>query len=619
MILAPAYLLGIRGDSFVAFAFILNAVFLAASILLLYRIFSRNFTRDLALVSCFVVLLTGPVTWGYFSGMEIGLTILVFLLTVDLLDRELAATRLRWSPFLLGALVLTRPEAMTYSLIVSGFMLTVKRKELRRTSSLLLLIPVAVAIVVFLLNKTLTGHFYPNSSRAKSPFFTPYFSPLFILQHSVNFLTFAIKGLLQGTVGDNPLAPLNRIDSYAFFPPLTLFFYLLGCAPALASEWKDRRFGTHTFLNLWFVLGLILVAVLSGSGHHHFRYLLPFLFVYAAYIPAGILTLSNALSGSPNIRNGIYYGFLAFLFFFQSLTTANFLLQFGQESYNFLAFKDVSLWARRHLEPNDRILAMDVGMVAYYSERPILDFYGLVSNEMTPSTYFFADVAGSKYEAMERMTSKRQPKYFFVHRVRFDEKGDEDHLSPFRQKRIYTSRINNPSFRSIGLDLSLYKLNWDSTILADQPHSPQVLDSIREQALVDSLDVADLDSHSEHQYEFLPVVTGVFPANRVLEASYESGDTVRDGAWGIDGRERFNISIPGRGPVLMVMRTVFIQPPIEVTVNGRKAGEFAVPTDGKHWSELAVILPAALFRVGANTVEASGRYMSAYYWFYQQL
>jgi hypothetical protein len=292
---------------------------------------------------------------------------------------------------------------------------------------------------------------------------------------------------------------------------------------------------------------------------------------------------------------------------------------YGQECFGFLSYKDVALWTKQHTLPDVRIAALDVGMIAYYSDRYIFDLWGLVTNEMTESTVYFADDMGSKYEYIEHMPIGQRPDYFFVHQTRFDERGDEAHLNPLRMQKIYTAHIpGGDVYPQIGTNLSLYKLDWNVSKNPTTLYNPQIQEVASQLNVIEELDVADLGSHRHYKYQFTPSVPGLFQANRLLQASYPTGEMIWDGAWGIDGREQFVLSLQKRLSVYMIMRTIFIKPPgIIVQVNGKTITMLMTPTDGNHWAEKGIWIPAEHLKTGENDITLVGQYMSAHYWFYQ--
>ena len=297
-------------------------------------------------------LATGVVTWGFHVGMEIGMMVFLVLLTVLWLQEDIASGRIGRSAFALSLLAMARPEGMLFGIASAGMLLVVCRKE-KIQRNWLLLLPFAAAVAYVSVNYWIGGNLMPNSGRPKSPFFTPYFSFLFVLQHSANFLLFVVKGLLFGTLTTNVLAPENRIDDMTFFPPLSIVLFLTGALYCAVREWKVKKAGAGVLLSMWFVLGLLFVSVASGKGHHNFRYLLPFLAVYSIFIIPGGWVLWASIAGGPTIlpARAIRIAGVLVLVGFQLLTTVNFLLIFGQNAYGFLPTRKSECGQARTFHP----------------------------------------------------------------------------------------------------------------------------------------------------------------------------------------------------------------------------------------------------------------------------
>ncbi len=219
---------------------------------------------------------------------------------------------------------------------------------------------------------------------------------------------------------------------------------------------------------------------------------------------------------------------------------------------------------------------------------------------------------GGKYEYMKKMPGNKRPDYFVLHKVRYDEHGDQGHLEPFRSNLLYTvPRVFNP-YPAIGESLSIYHFNWNGPASADLPHAIDLHDKV----IVDRLNSSDLEDQEKHGYSFVPFVPGFFSSNRVVSATYPDGTAVTDGALGIAGTESFTVSVPRKKPLLVVLRTLHIDGKVQVSVNGAHVASMPPPT-GKGWAEVTISVPETYLSPGQNLVEMRGTYMAAYYWFIQ--
>src|SRR5262249_31784397 len=152
------------------------AVLLATTALLARSIARRIVGPFGGACAAALVLLCGPLTWAFLSGMEVALAGFLLLASAACLLRDGGGGAPKRSQ--LGLLALTsvaRPEArVLVGLFVVGFALrNVAQKRVRR--GLVWLLPLALPLCVGLCNRVWAGHFAPNTAVAKSHFFMPSF------------------------------------------------------------------------------------------------------------------------------------------------------------------------------------------------------------------------------------------------------------------------------------------------------------------------------------------------------------------------------------------------------------------------------------------------------------
>ncbi|HSB35491.1 MAG TPA: hypothetical protein VLH41_01360, partial [Thermoanaerobaculia bacterium] len=233
------------------------------------------------------------------------------------------------------------------------------------------------------------------------------------------------------------------------------------------------------------------------------------------------------------------------------------------------------------------------------------------------SSVFFADWIGSKYETLASWPGERRPRYFLAHKVRYDERGDEGHLAPFRTRPVVSFGGPPPGVPTVGIDLTLWEIDWERLAPAPQPCTA----AGREAAggrLVDSLNVADVEDEARHRRRFEARRPGVFGSNRLVVASCGPGVTAADGVRGVPGAEVFEMEVPEPAALRLVLRTAFARGPIEVEVGGVRIGALAVPGDPSRWTETILEIPAENVRSGRNRFRASGEFQSARYWLFRK-
>jgi hypothetical protein len=147
-----------------------------------------------------------------------------------------------------------------------------------------------------------------------------------------------------------------------------------------------------------------------------------------------------------------------------------------------------------------------------------------------------------------------------------------------------------------------------------------------EGTLKDTLDVADLASEAEHDYEMHMPLIGLEPANLLTRKRSPDGEVILDGGRGLPGAEEFTITnlSPNR-PVEVVMRTTDAPFALQVQADGKNLGEWAFQPSGSGWQEATFTIPAQFVRSGSLRVRLSPSegapleiHTAYHYWFVQQ-
>lgn len=141
---------------------------------------------------------------------------------------------------------------------------------------------------------------------------------------------------------------------------------------------------------LWLIIALVVVqtgvAVFAGGDWmHHYRFYAPVLPLLAAAMGAGAACLiAQAASGGRRWRLGQLI---------LAVALAAVMVQVGkteravarlvmpavqEEGYLYQSYRRVGLWLKNNTQPQAVVAVSDVGAVGYFSERRILDMFGLV-------------------------------------------------------------------------------------------------------------------------------------------------------------------------------------------------------------------------------------------------
>jgi arabinofuranosyltransferase len=365
LLLAGVY---VASQNVVLISKLLGFLFLLVSVWGIYRISLLVCgVRLSAFFAALFSLLAGRLFWGALSGMEIGLftalTVwgIVFFLQYDPLSRR----SYLW-PLVLGLATLARPEGAL--LFVLAFMLTawllLRDREVNKDTKrllrniaglglyLLLFCALICPEVLFCLETT--GRPLPNTFYAKTQGFQ---------------------------MGRTSLVYLVKV-AYFFFRDHPLLFCFL---PAGIWAFGSRMYMTASkrhILLAWFIGLPVANAIVNPITWHHGRYvmfLIPLFFLFSVH---GLFVfLKWSAVRIPKLK--------------ELLLTLSLLLSFvlvfhwsGVYARNVdnINQMDVRMghWLDSHLPPDAVVAASDVGAIAYFCDRRIIDTDGLITPEIIP-------------------------------------------------------------------------------------------------------------------------------------------------------------------------------------------------------------------------------------------
>jgi hypothetical protein len=473
-------------------------------------------------------------------------------------------------------LSLTRPEGWIAASLLSGFLLLPGRRPPRPA---LLLIPVVAGIAPLLLNLAASGHLQSNSFVAKSPLTTGVHYPPAAVMRGLRFLLFAVRDIFANLAPRLPETLTANDGSAAalFFAPGAAVLALAG---AVAS-------GASAPLTAALTLLVLLPAFFLPVHVHWERYLAPSFPLFLLLVAGGI--------GVAWTRFGSVAGraITAVVLFFQLLGLGAFVVAYGLSSHD-LAFMHIPLarWIDANIPATASVAANDIGAIAYYSRRRIIDLEGLATDALTRPA---RNGSASLYEAIESLPSASRPDYLCVFPSWYDPEFTALH-TPVRSLRPYRVTI------AAGNPMVIYRADWSVAGRGDRPADPRALEAIAGFDMADRLDVADLASERSHRYSLRAVDGAYEPRLRVMPVRADS-TLIADGGRVVSGSQSFRAALrPGRD-ALLVLRT---DGPARarILVDGRDAATLRAPgaTPGR-WAEEVLRLPAALITRSDPTIE----------------
>ncbi|HZY64448.1 MAG TPA: hypothetical protein VFE21_01020 [Rubrobacteraceae bacterium] len=607
ILLGAARAVGFDGGSLLWFAVVLGVVLLVVTAVLGYELGRRLAGERAGLWSGVLISTNGAFVWGATSGMEIPL--LAALLTGTLLAfvRDLSTGRLLFTPLVAALAALTRPEGLVFAGVVTVTIIFVLLKNLRKGRTplsrffpvtLYALLPVAAGAGQLLFQKLATGSFSANGVKAKSMLYASSFYPTEFVDQTFRHLTELGLTVFMG------LKPAN----YLF--PGAVIFCALGI---LYLVFRDTRYQTFAGASgVALALAVSSIATLDTWEWHYFRYFMPFFPVMIVFAVVGFYSLGNLERGE---RDGWVPGALvasALVFSVFSLpmwaTTAG-----GASSHIREQQVTVGKWLRENLPQDARVGINDAGAMRYYGGHPTVDLVGLTTNGLALP---YRNGMGSLYEALESMPEDKRPDYFSVYPGWVSGLEASGIIGEEIERFTMTPR---PKVAGIvgGDTVVVYEANWD---LAGSGEAFTGEGEVR-----DSLDVAELESEEEHNYETRLPLVGLDTSNILVREYTGDGRLVVDAGRGVPGVEAFTVrNLTADRPLRIEMRTTGAPFTLRVRADGEPAGEWSFRPSGGGWQRASFTIPAELIRSETLRVELlppedkpTSSHPAFHYWFVQ--
>lgn len=595
-LLAPAALLerllGLEGQLLVALSFLLG---FGALGLLAHEAFSLTgplTDRASAWLAALFVLAFGGHLWCAGSGMEV--VPLAFLLlraarrTAEAFEGEAHPRELLLLAWL-GPLL--RPEGALATLLAAAAL----GKSARDRRAPWTCAALAGALLPPLFNWIAAGSAGTTTSHVKWLPLNPYLGATASLSLAADNVRLFFATLLNGELWSALALP----EGSRFVAWLTL--------PALLVASFLRQKKARGFALLVVALGILLPATYETFLVNRLRYLWPF----AAPWLVGLACLAWLVSeGARRLlaRAGLRRPDGAWLGRAFGLACALLLAERGHRSIEDLAESAAAIdaqqgalgkWANEALPEGARVGVNDAGALTFFSARPTFDVIGLTT--ASEGRHWVAG-AGSRFEHYERLPESARPTHFIVYPEWFalDALLGEE----LAERTVHSTILGGPTMRAHRAD---YRLLGSGETPADLRHGAPI---------VDSLDVADLESEAAHGYE-------LFRAAQRLNVLVTEGG-MADGGRAGRTLERFRSKVARGGSV--VLRAA-LGGPTELRLSFAGGHPVVRSGDAGMFEELAFDVPEALFRDGAPAqtrevwleLHAGAPIVTLHYWSLAQL
>lgn len=328
------------------------AAAIAAALIVRRTALAFGCSSAVALVAAVGLLWSRPMAWGALSGMEVSLAALLVAgaLFAHAKDRVVVAATLA------ALAVLARPEAALFVLL-----LVVAAPLTFRRVAIFAAVTVAVVLPAVWFNMATAGAPVPATAAAKIE--GGLLGWLTGVRESA-MLTWIVRPWRFGVAWVAWLGRTHWLLPLALIPGMV--------AVALRA---GRRLAVPALSLLAHPIGMALLAPYRDPGFQEGRYSIHLL-------PLAVLVLAVGLSPlRPVTRRTVLVGYLAIALI--TLPTAAERYGWAVQNINGM---QVSLgrWVDATLPRSARLAVNDIGAIAYFSRRPVIDLMGLVTPEIIP-------------------------------------------------------------------------------------------------------------------------------------------------------------------------------------------------------------------------------------------
>ena len=391
---------------------------LAAALVLRRAALAWGASAPAALVAAVALVWSGPFAWGALSGMEV--TLAALLVAAALL--ALARDHLVLTAVAGGLATLARPEAV----VLLPF-LALARWPTPRRLALFAAIVVAALLPFVAFCWATTGTPFPSTAAAK-------------VEGGLLGRLIGLREPARVTWLERPLA--FGLDWLTWLTRTHPLLPLALAAIALVWRRRGRALGMVGLVLLAHPLAMAVLAPYRGPGFQEGRYSIHLL-------PVGLLLLASAWSDIAPAYGGARAASLVRVVYLAvalvTLAPAVDRYAWGVQNINAMQVH-LGRWVDAHLPRSATLAVNDIGAIAYFSRRPVIDLMGLVTPEIRP--YRRAGEAG-----VLRFVAERCPDFVIVFPTWFPElTARRELLTPIYRVRLERNEVSG------GPEMVVYRL-----------------------------------------------------------------------------------------------------------------------------------------------------------------
>ena len=572
-VLAPFWALGARDDAIVWPAWVLSFVALGALAWEAYRLTERLAGTVAAIGAGAMTVTFGGFVWCAASGMEV----VPFAWAIARGSRrasEWAEARpearsgrgLAELIALAWVAALFRPEGAVTALFVGATLVTFPRQRVWRERAFGVAAAGAVLALPLLL-WALTGSPRSNTAVAKLLPENPYYAGSALFETVQANARTLVGRLLNGEAW-----------SAEFLPHGGAPVAMAGLGAIAVAGGRSR--------SPWRGAAVLVLALTMFAPCFYYtflwnrlRYLWPFATGWIVGL-ACLARLAGDVAGAIRPRWRAVTGLACGAFVGLFLSKLEWVIDDVAQSASGIDRQQVALgrWASENLDASARIGVNDTGAIAYFSGRSTFDVVGLTTAGEAP--YWVAG-AGSRLEHYERLHAT-DPARLPTHLIVYPEWMGMDSVLG---AQLTEATVTDATILG-GQTMRAYVADWSKLGSGEKPWTLSAGERV-----VDAIDVADLESERDHDYELLGARDGEEIAH---EGISPDGAAVIDGGRTQRSVERFTAHLP---PGVAAHGIVRLDGPagtrVQVISNEQPVGAFELGDD-EDWVERSFDIPAGM-------------------------
>jgi hypothetical protein len=596
-VLAIPWKLGLRDVSLVWAAWAIGFACLGMLAWETRALASRLLPRGMADLAGVTALLFGGHLWCAASAMEVVPFAWVMMRTARLASEEIeedgpaeGAKPLKFWPRLLtdeidhparrrptielaifgGLAPLLRPEGIVVALLAAFVLFVRDRKRMA-----IPLVGIVLPPLVYLLA---TGRATTSTTQVKWLLASPYVDGRTLGKTILLNVEILFTQLFDGKGPAKTFVPEGASVLFLLAPVALLF----------AAERRGRKF--RAFAVFVVAIGILIPTTYETFLANRLRYLWPFTAAWAIGL-AAVVDAIAVLAMRFDRKLESLRGIGAAVFLLLLVTKATETIEDVAVSAAGVNAQQVSLarWASSAL-PNDALVGVnDAGAIAYLSGRKTFDIVGLTTRN---EALHWVSGAGSRFEHYERMAQRneRLPTHFVVYPQWWE-------ISPLLGPELAERTVEGASVLGAPQMIAA-PAKWDLLGSGERPEAGG--------NVVDSLDVADVESEVEHAYD----LSG---SKRGDDALVLAGSRLDGGR--IDrSRDRFELRMVPGGRLILRLGTTAPLAHVSVSIDGKDA-QFLELSDTWQEHSLPIAAELAAGRHVVSIEAAQGqRFVSLHHW-----